>query len=598
MNDTVNKKKSKKSSSGNLKFLLSYTKKYRTTYILLLILLLLLTSITIYLPYNLGKLVDELAYIDPETSSSDFINPFTIMAITYIGLRLIHRVFYHIFKVTTVKTGNRVVKDIRNDVFNHIEDLSIEYFNQNPVGSLVSRIVNDTQKLIELYTGVLLNLLNNIVLVLTLSVVMFVLDYRLSIVTITIIPIVIVASIIFRRLTSRGFVAERKEMSILNAALSENISGMKIIQGFNQEERIFDKFDKQNKKHMKEYLGVLKTFSAFKPSLYLLRMISTVAILLLGSYLVLEGEITIGLVLTFMTFSDLFFEPINQIADQLNVVQQALAATENLNHIIHSNDRIFVKEDSVQLKDSKGKIEFKDVSFGYVEDELVLKNISFTINAGETIAFVGPTGGGKTTILKLIARYYDVTSGEILIDGINVKDYDLKSLRSTIGQMLQDVKMFTGDLKDNITLFDDSYTEEEIHDALKFVNAEPVVNKLDNGLSTEVRENGNNFSSGERQLFSFARTVIKKPSILILDEATSNIDSETEVVIQDTLVKMMNIGTMLIVAHRLSTIQHSDKIFVIGEGKILEQGNHQELLAKKGKYHELYTIQYLNSKSN
>jgi ATP-binding cassette subfamily B protein len=377
---------------------------------------------------------------------------------------------------------------------------------------------------------------------------------------------------------------------------------MKIIQIFNREEYKRDEFEGKN-----QYLGASKrkqifVFGIFRPLVYMLYISSVLCLLYLGGRGVIKDvsflgqTITSGTVVTFYMYISKFFNPIQNLAEQFNFLQSAFASAEKIFTIFDIQPAVVDEEDAIELDSVEGNIEFKDVWFSYVPGEWVLKGVSFKVKANETVAFVGSTGSGKTTILSLICRNYDIQKGQILIDGIDIKKIKISSLRRHFGQMLQDVFLFAGTIKSNIVLRNDEITDDEVMEACKYVNADHFINKLDNGLYEEVRERGNNFSSGQRQLLSFARTIIHKPSVMILDEATANIDTETEVLIQDSLQKMMNIGTMLIVAHRLSTIQHADNIIVLSHGQIVEQGNHAELLAQKGKYYKLYTLQYHKEK--
>jgi ATP-binding cassette subfamily B protein len=378
----------------------------------------------------------------------------------------------------------------------------------------------------------------------------------------------------------------------VNAFLAEHLSGMKIIQIFNKEDIKFSQFDERNTKLKRSYYKQITIFGIFRPTMYLLYMVAVVIVFYFGGMGVLEGTFTFAVLFIFYQYIGRFFDPIQQLAEQFNVLQSAFASGERIFDVLDSKPKVINKTKPIVLDEIRGEIEFKNVWFQYLEDEWILKDVSFKVKARESVAFVGATGAGKTTILSLITRYYDIQKGQILIDGYDIKELDLQSLRTHIGQMLQEVFMFSGTIKTNIKLKNDAITDEEMIEACKYVNADYFIDKLENGYDEVVRERGNNYSSGQRQLLSFARTIVHKPSIMILDEATANIDTETEQLIQDSLNKMMSIGTMLIVAHRLSTIQHVDKIIVLSKGEIIEQGNHQELLKQRGHYFNLYKIQY------
>jgi ATP-binding cassette subfamily B protein len=405
-------------------------------------------------------------------------------------------------------------------------------------------------------------------------------------------PIIIFATFLFRLSSRKAYRQVRYNLSRVNAFLAEHLSGMKIIQIFNQEQRKFKEFDEKNTRLKKSYYKQILIFGIFRPTMYLVYILAVVVMFYFGGMQVLAGAVAVEVLLIFHIFIGRFFDPINQLAESYNILQSAFASSERIFGILDTPPGVLDAPDAIELNDIKGEIEFKNVWFKYVEDEWVLRNVSFKVNSKDSVAFVGATGSGKTTILSLITRNYDIQEGQILIDGIDIRNIKKSSLRSFIGQMLQDVFMFSGTIESNIKLRSDDITNEEMKQACDYVNANYFVNKLDNGFDEEVRERGNNFSSGQRQLLSFARTLVHNPRVMILDEATANIDTETEQIIQDSLTKMMTIGTMLIVAHRLSTIQHVDKIIVLNKGEIIEQGSHQELLKNKNHYYNLYKLQY------
>jgi len=368
---------------------------------------------------------------------------------------------------------------------------------------------------------------------------------------------------------------------------------MKITQVFNQEAKKLQEFQEKNKQLKKSSLKQIFIFGIFRPSIYVLYIATVMLILWFGSNnVILQAGLTFEVIIIFHQYIDRLFNPIQQLAEQFNILQSAFAASEKIFAVLDQQPEIVDAPDAIELSDVKGEIEFKNVWFSYLPDEWVLKDVSFKIKANETVAFVGATGSGKTTILSLIVRNYDIQKGQILIDGIDIRKIKIASLRSQIGQMLQDVFLFSGTINSNIKMREDSITDDDVKQACEYVNADKFINSLPNAYQEEVRERGNNFSAGQRQLLSFARTMAHQPKVMILDEATANIDTETEVLIQDSLAKMMNVGTMLVVAHRLSTIQHADKIIVLQKGEIVEEGNHQELLKKRGQYYKLYQLQY------
>ena len=525
---------------------------------------------------------------EKEVNKNQFFG-FIVVYVVLILLLLVISFFQHYI---LQKAGQRIIYSIREQVFYKIENFSNEQLNKEPVGKYVTRVTNDTQALNEMYTSVLVGLLKNVLQIIFVFVFMMITSVKFSLITLAVAPIVLVSSIVFRKFSRRAYRDVRKNISNMNAFLNENISGIKITQGFSQEEKQLNKFVETNNALKKSSLQEVFVFGIFRPFIYVL-YISTVTLVLFigGKEFLTTGLVGYVTIYTFYLYIEQFFQPIQQLADQFNTLQSAMAASERIFDIIDTDPMIKDKENAIELEDIKGRIEFKNVWFAYIGEEWILKDVSFVIEEKQTVAFVGATGSGKTTILSLIVRNYDIQKGQILIDGIDIKDIKLASLRSKVGQMLQDVFLFNGSIKDNITMFE-NIDQEEVEQASKFVNANKFIEKLPNKYDEIVKERGNNFSAGERQLLSFARCIVKKPSVMILDEATANIDTETEVLIQDSLEKMMNVGTMLIVAHRLSTIQYADNIIVMRKGRIIESGTHQELLSYGGHYYDLYKLQY------
>ncbi len=499
--------------------------------------------------------------------------------------------------------GQNIIKSIRLQTFDHINNLGPDQINQVPVGKLVTRVMNDTNTLSEMYTGIAANLIKNIFFLLGTLGILFIINYKLTLILLLFLPVVIIAAIIFRKYSRQNYREVRSGVSNINAYLSENLSGIKIIQSFNQEEKINTDFLNKSSKLKNSYLKEIFIFGIYRPLIYLLSIVGVVFILYYGALDVINNAIylipfTSGLLFSFYYYVREFFQPILQIAEEFNLLQNAFASAEKVFDVLDTKPTIQDKIDSLSLDSFNGEIEFKNVWFNYIPNEWVLKNVSFKLNKDETIALVGPTGSGKSTILKLIVRDYEVQKGNIYIDGIDIRDINRKSLRKFIGQMMQDVFLFSGTIEQNISLFDNNKSLENIIEASRFVGLDSIVSGFKEKYDKFVLERGNNFSSGEKQLISFARTVLYNPSLMMLDEATSNIDSESEEIIQKSLERMMNISTMIIVAHRLSTIQHADKILVLNNGKIIERGNHQELLKNRGSYYNLYKIQYDKEKKN
>ncbi|PKM68882.1 MAG: ABC transporter ATP-binding protein [Firmicutes bacterium HGW-Firmicutes-2] len=489
-------------------------------------------------------------------------------------------------------TGQKIIYEIRDEVFAHIQGRSIEFFNQNPVGKLVTRVTNDTETLNEMYTSVIVNSVQSVLTLVGISVMMVVLNWRLALAVFLVLPLVLLSTLIFRKYSRKAYRDVRSRVSMVNTFLSEHISGMKIVQIFGKEKAKLKAFDDINDGLFKANMKELMVFGVYRPTMYLIYVLSLAMVLGFGGYQVMEGLLTIGVLVIYLQYISNFFDPIQQLAEQFGILQSAFAAAEKIFSLLDDDQSIENQEHPIALESVKGHIEFKNVWFAYNEDEYVLKDISFTVNPGETVAFVGATGAGKTSVLNLLTRYYDIQQGEILLDGHNIKTLDKHNIRKHVGQMLQDVFLFTGDIKENIRLGEESISDEDVVAAAKFVNAHIFIEKMTNKYDEHVFERGATLSAGQRQLLSFARTLAYKPSVLVLDEATANIDTETEVLIQDALLKLMENRTTLVVAHRLSTIQHADKIVVLHKGRIKEIGNHQTLLSKKGLYYNLYQLQY------
>ncbi|MDY6431195.1 MAG: ABC transporter ATP-binding protein [Bacilli bacterium] len=550
--------------------------------LLALLLIFINIGLDIVTPLMMSKLTDNLQSVNIS------LKIILMLSIGCLGLTIIAQTFTYFEAMILQKAGQKIVYGLRMEVFEHIENMSLNQFNDMPVGSLVTRAVSYTASLSELFTSILVNLIKNVLTIVGVYIIMFIISWKLSLMMLVFVVIVFVVSYFFRKTVHKIFKQERGYVSDLNTFLNENLSGMKIIQIFNQEKRKEDEFEEKNEQLRKVRYKVLLAFSLYRP---FVRFIYFVAVAVTFAF-ALNNIATAGIIVAFYLYLSRFFNPIEAIADQINGIQKAVTASERLFNLLDVKPEVLDKENAIELGKVEGKIEFKNVWFAYKEDEWILRDVSFVIEPGETCAFVGATGAGKTTILSLIVRNYEIQKGQILIDGIDIKDVKIQSLRRAIGQMLQDVFLFSGTIKDNITLYDDSFSMEEIEETCEYVNADSFINKLDKKYEEEVIERGENFSQGQRQLLSFARTVLHKPQILILDEATANIDTETEVLIQKSLDKIKNIGTMLIVAHRLSTIQKADQIIVLQKGEVIEKGNHQSLLKQHGHYYKLYKLQF------
>lgn len=572
-----------------MKRLLRYAKPYLKWFILCLFLMLTSIVYEVIGPYIIGD-VEEV--IKAEFEASELVWRVAL----YASIMVVSLVCTYIQSIILQKVGQKIVSNIREDAFSHIEALSHGQLNAMPVGKLVTRVSNDAQHVSRLFTNVLVNLLKNIFIILGVIAAMFVLSYELTLLVLCFAPFIVLFTFIFRKFARMAFRKEKERTTDLNTFLSENLSGMKITQNFNRTDKKFADFSVKSKAHGKAAMGTIFVFGFFRPIVYLLYVSTVLFLFYFGAKGYLDGAtlfgntITSGVIVSFYLYITTFFDPIQNLAEQFNVMQSAFASAEKIFTIIDIPVSVVDEEGAIELDKVRGEIEFKDVWFAYKEEDWVLKGVSFKINAGDTVAFVGATGSGKTTILSLLCRNYDIQKGQILLDGIDIRHIKISSLRKHFGQMPQDVFLFSGTVRSNIVLRDD-YTDEQIMEACRFVNADKLIEKLPNGLEEEVRERSNNLSQGERQLLSFARMMIHRPEVLILDEATANIDTETEVLIQNSLENLMKVGTMLIVAHRLSTIQHSDNIIVMSHGEIIEQGTHGELLKKQGRYYDLYTLQ-------
>ncbi len=569
-----------------LKRLASYAIPYWKYFLLTFLLMVISVIFALFEPFLIGVSIDLL------TETPIDLSQLTLVLVIFALSIILSAGFEYMQTIILQKTGQTIVYNMREEVFTHVERQDYEYFTKIPTGKLVTRVANDTNTLNEMYTNVIVNVFRNLLMIVGILGAMFWLNAELALLILAVTPFIIIFSFVFRRFSRKAYRTVRANMSRVNGFLAEHLSGMKVVQIFNKEEEKHEEFNEKNTELRRSELRELLVFAIYRPTMYMLFMISTIIIFLYGGRQVVEGTLTVGILVSFYNYLRRFFEPIQQLAEQFNIVQSAFASSERIFAILDEHPQVLDEPDAIELDEVKGEIEFKDVWFRYVEDEWVLKGVSFKVNPKESVAFVGATGAGKTTILSLLTRDYDIQSGQILLDGIDITKIKLSSLRSHVGVMLQDVFMFSGTIKSNITLRDEDITEQEVIDACKYVNADKFIEKLPNRYDEPVRERGNNYSAGQRQLISFARTLVHKPNIMILDEATANIDTETEELIQESLKKMMNIGTMLIVAHRLSTIQHVDKIIVLQKGEILEQGSHQELLRQKGHYYYLYKLQY------
>ena len=583
--NTLTEDKLESSYKGNaLLRLLSYMKPYLGWFLLCLALVLALTGFDLYRPILIGDAIDLF-----ETQGNYDVIIDT--AIKYGIVLALSFVFNLVQTWVLQKMGQRIILTVRKELYAHIQSLSCRYFDLTPVGKLVTRVTNDVEALNEMYSGILVRLFRNIVKIIGLAIVMLTMDLKLALISFVLLPIVAVLTVVFRKISRKTYRITRTRLTDLNTFLSENISGMRIIQIFGREERKFDEFNDRNYKYYRAFYREMLVFAIFRPLIYILSVLSLMLVLGVGSREVLGNVISIGTLYIFAQYIQSFFEPIQELAEQFSTLQSSLASAEKIFTIMDEDALVPESGNPVVLPEIKGRIEFDHVWFAYDNENYVLRDVSFVIEPGQKVAFVGATGAGKSSILNLIGRYYDIQQGHIYIDGVDIRNISKKQLRSAIGQMQQDVFIFEGTVESNIRLYDEDITSEEVREAAEYVNASRFIEKLPNGYEESVSERGSTFSAGERQLLSFARTLAHKPSILVMDEATANIDTETEALIQEALEKLMKGRTTIMVAHRLSTIQHADCIMVMHRGKIRERGTHQELLAQNGIYKKLYELQ-------
>ena len=571
--------------------LLAYARPYRGQVLFVGCIMLFGIAYDILSPTIIGKITDLI--------KDDFeLKELYRQVATYAGILIVSMVCTYVQAIVLQKVGQKIISGMREDLFTHIESLSHEQMNATPVGKLVTRVTNDTNAISLMFTSLLVNLVKNLFVIVGVLAAMIALNYELTLMVLCFVPFIVLFTLIFRKFARRAYRRVKDRTTDINTYLSENLSGIKITQIFNREEEKLRDFREKSLALGKAKRDQILVFGIFRPLVYVLYISSVLCLFYLGGKGYLDGGSFLGqtlkasTIVSFYMYINKFFNPIQNLAEQFNWLQSAFASAEKVFTIMDIEPKLQDAPDAIELDHVRGEIEFRDVWFSYIPGEWVLKGVSFHVNPQDTVAFVGATGSGKTTILSLICRNYEFQKGEILIDGMDIRKIKTASLRRHFGQMLQDVFLFSGTIRSNILLGMEGVDDEQIMAACRYVNADHFIDRLEKGLDEPVRERGNNFSAGQRQLLSFARTILHKPEVMILDEATANIDTETEVLIQDSLEKMMNIGTMLIVAHRLSTIQHADNILVLSKGEIVEQGNHRQLLEQRGKYYQLYTLQF------
>ena len=591
------RRRQKKSGERNMadreiiRRLLSYAKPFRKQFALVFVVMVVSIAYDVAAPMLVGK-------IQGIIKGKFELPQLYRMVGVYAAVLVVSVVCTYFQSMTLQRIGQKILTRLRLDLFTHIEGLSHHQLNDIPVGKLVTRVCNDTNAISMMFTNVLVTMLKNILVIVGVLAGMLMLNYALTLMVLCFVPFVVLFTVIFQKFSRKVHRDVTDARTDVNTYLSENLSGIKITQIFNREQQKLDDFLQRSRKLRRAKQSRIFVFGIFRPMVYMLFVSTNLCLFYFGAKGYIQNTTVLGQVITseiivsFYMYISKFFNPIQTLAEQFDTLQNSFASAEKIFTILDMVPEVVDEPDAVELDEIRGEIEFKDVWFAYKPGEWVLKGVSFHVQPRQTVAFVGATGSGKTTILSLICRNYDIQKGQILIDGIDIRKIRISSLRRHFGQMLQDVFLFSGDIRSNILLREEGIRDEQVWEACRYVNADSFIGKLEGGLDEVVRERGNNFSAGQRQLLSFARTILHKPSVMILDEATANIDTETEILIQDSLEKMKNIGTMLIVAHRLSSIQHADKIILLSHGQILEEGTHQELLHRKGRYYQLYMLQY------
>lgn len=584
MNSSKNINKNEMNKKSSTMRLIAYMKPYAHWVIFALLLVLGLTAFDLYRPMLVGDAIDTFG------ANGDY-DVIIATAIKYAVVLALSFAFNIAQTWILQKTGQNIILQMRKDLYRHIQSLGSRYFDITPVGKLVTRVTNDVEALNEMYSGILVQLFRNIVKIVGLAGVMLMLDVRLAAISFVLMPLVIGLTVLCQKIARNIYRLYRTRLTDINTFLSEHLSGMKIIQIFGRQERKFEEFHDKNTKLYKAFYREMLMYAVFRPLIYILSILSLMIVLWFGSRNVFDEIISVGTLYIFSNYIRSFFDPIQELAEQFSTLQSSIASAEKIFTVMDEDEFIPEVENPKQPDKIIGKIEFDHVWFAYDGENYVLNDVSFVINPGEKVAFVGATGAGKSSILNLIGRYYDIQKGHIYIDGIDIRQLSKKQLRSAIGQMQQDVFIFEGDVAYNIRLNDNDITDEQVKESAEYVNASHFIEKLPQGYHEPVTERGATFSAGERQLLSFARTLAHNPSILVMDEATANIDTETEILIQEALEKLMDGRTTIMVAHRLSTIQHADCIMVMHKGRICESGTHRELLEQDGIYRKLYELQ-------
>lgn len=568
-----------------MKRLLGYVKPYKHFVIFAILLNIVVAALGPVRPYLTKIAVDD--YI----ANSDY-NGLLLISLLLFGSLLFQAVVQYFLTYFTQYLGQKTLFDIRTQIFNHIQKLALKFFDRTPIGRLVTRATNDVEALGELFSSGIVMVFSDVFIIFWILGFMFFMDFNLSLVTLSVLPVLIYGTFLFRKKARESYRDVRLHLARLNSFMQEHVTGMSVVQIFNKENDEFNKFSQINYDYKQVNIKSIFYYAVFYPSVELLSSIAIGLIIWYGGGEIIQGTLTIGVLFAFIQYTEMFFRPIRDLSEKYNIMQTAMASSERVFKLLDNQTMIRNPENPVKLENVKGSIEFKNVWFAYNDEDYVLKDISFKINPGEKVAIVGHTGAGKTSIINILTRFYDINKGEILLDGINIEKLDKRDLRKYISIVLQDVFLFSGDIKSNINLYDEKIDDERVIEAAKLVGADKFIKQLPEKYNEEVKERGATLSVGQKQLISFARAIAYNPKILILDEATSSIDTESETLIKQAIEKLLIGRTAIVIAHRLSTIQNADKIIVLHKGEIRETGNHQQLLAKKGIYYKLYQLQY------
>ena len=591
-----NKDKKVKLNKDSFKNIIRFALPYWPWFVLAFALIICISVADILQPLIIKFAIDDnisLALVN-EMTIDEATKNLGMLALVYVGLALIHFLFGFVQEYTLQKTGSRIIMEMRNKMFDHVQRLPFSYFDKTPVGTIVTRICNDTSAISEFYTGVLINFFNDIFIMVGILITMFIMDVRLTLLTIAVLPLIAFASITFRLKARKAFHRIRTKLAAINAFISEHVSGMKIIQAFNMEKKKDEEFAEINNDYYDANMSRIKIFGIFRPFMDVVKSFSLALVIYIGAKQVIGTSLEVGVLYLFIRYIGNFFQPIMNLTEMFNTTQSAVVAADRISSVFDTKPESDheIREPLLTPENCRGRIEFDHVWFAYIDEIWVLKDVSFTVEPGESIAIVGMTGAGKTSIINLLCGFYEIQKGSIRIDGVDIKNMTKQELRHLVGMVRQDVFMFSGSVLHNITLDNDNITLEQAQEAAIMTNADDFIRELPGQYDYQLNEGGSVLSEGQRQLISFARAIVTNPKILVLDEATSNIDSETERLIQDALVKLMQNRTSISIAHRLSTIQNSDKIIVLNNGRIMEQGSHDQLFEMRGLYYDLYRLQF------